>query len=115
MVRQGEVYWLVRPREGSVDVRHPHVVVQEDHFNASRIPTTVVAALTSNPKRATEPGNVRLGAGEGGLPKPSVVVVSQLEVVDKADLTDVVGVVSPQRVQQVLAGLRMQQRSFQRD
>src|SRR5918995_1804239 len=43
---------------------HPHVVVQEDLFNHSRVPTVVVCALTSNLRRASWPGNVMLEACE---------------------------------------------------
>lgn len=93
-------------------VAHPHVVVQDDIFNESRIPTVIVCALTSNLKRASEPGNVLLDAGEGDLPKQSVVVVSQLDVVDKARLGEYVGELSQARVEQVLDGLRFQQASF---
>ena len=66
------------PRGPVPGYSHPHVVVQEDVFNHSRIATVVVCALTSNLHRANEPGNVLLEAGEGNLPKQSVVVVSQV-------------------------------------
>lgn len=88
------------------------MVVQEDVFNHSRITTVVVCALTSNLHRATEPGNVWLDVGEGGLPKQSVVVVSQISSVDKSRLGDHLGSLSEARVEQILNGLRFQQRSF---
>jgi mRNA interferase MazF len=88
------------------------VVVQDDVFNHSRITTVVVCALTSNFHRANEPGNVLLEAGEGNLPKQSVVVVSQVSSVDKARLEERIGSLSEERVEQVLAGLRFQQVSF---
>lgn len=91
---------------------HPHVVVQEDVFNCSRITTVIVCALTSNLQRASEPGNVLLAAGEGDLPRQSVVVVSQISSVEKSRLGPRVGVLSPERVEQIIAGLRFQQRSF---
>lgn len=91
---------------------HPHVVVQDDVFNHSRITTVVVCALTSNLHAATEPGNVLLDEGEGSLPKQSVVVVSQISSVDKARLGERIGTLSDGRVEQILAGLRFQQRSF---
>jgi mRNA interferase MazF len=68
--------------------------------------------LTSNLHRANEPGNVLLEAGEGDLPKQSVVVVSQVSSVDKARLRKRIGSLSDTRVEQVLAGLRFQQVSF---
>ena len=91
---------------------HPHVVVQDDVFNHSRVATVIVCALTSNLHRAKEPGNVLLGAGEGDLPKQSVVVVSQISSVDKARLGERIGSLSDTRVEQILVGLRFQQASF---
>jgi mRNA interferase MazF len=66
-INQGDLFWI-GPDEsrGSVPgVAHPHVVLQDDVFNHSRVTTVIVCALTSNLKRATEPGNVRLDSGEG--------------------------------------------------
>lgn len=110
-ISRGELYWLSRPRPGSSAVRHPYVVVQDDVFNRSRLDTVVVCALTSNLRRASEPGNVLLEPGEGGLPRQSVVVVSQIDSVAKAELGEPIGRLSTGRVDQVVAGLRFQQRS----
>ncbi len=114
LVSRGEIYW-VEPDEtrGSVPGEpHPHLVISEDLFNHSRIGTVVVCRLTSNPARAVEPGNVLLEAGEGGLPKRSVVVVSHLSSIYKARLGELVGRLSDERVELVLSGLRLQQASF---
>jgi mRNA interferase MazF len=111
---RGELYWL-EPDEsrGSVPgVAHPHLVVQDDVFNLSRVSTVVVCALTSNLQRAAEPGNVLLSAGEGGLARQSVVVVSQVSSVAKDALGSLIGALSQARVEQVLDGLRFQQASF---
>lgn len=115
--QQGELYWLHMPKAGESgpQVAHPHLVLQDDLFNLSRLQTVVLCALTSNPKRANEPGNVLLEAGEANLPKPSVVVVSQLETVNKSQLGEYIGCLSPERVAEILAGLRFQQRSFFRN
>jgi mRNA interferase MazF len=115
-INRGDLFWLEPdPDEarGSVPgYAHPHLVVQDDVFNHSRIHTVVVCALTSNLLRASEPGNVLLDAGEGDLPKQSVVVVSQVSSVDKARLGARIGALSDARVEQVLAGMRFQQASF---
>ena len=113
-IYRGDVFWLAADgvTAGSPTYSHPHVVVQDDLFNHSRITTTVVCALTSNLHRAHEPGNVLLDPGEAELPKQSVVVVSQILSVDKARLGERVATLSQERVEQVLAGLRFQQRSF---
>ena len=110
-IRRGDVYWVVP--DGS-EHPHPHVVVQDDVFNDSRLSTVIVCALTSNPHRATEPGNVALDPGEGGLPKPSVVVVSQIASFERARLGERLGALSDARVEQILDGLRFQQRAFLR-
>lgn len=111
IVHRGELYW-VGPDDGRGAYAHPHVVVQDDVFNQSRITTVIVCALTSNLHRASEPGNVLLDLGEGGLPQQSVVVVSQIESIDKARLGTLIGALSEARVEQILDGLRFQQASF---
>src|SRR5690606_29078472 len=93
-IDRGDLYW-VSPEDGAgPEYAHPHVVVSDDVFNHSRIATVVVCALTSNLQRATEPGNVLLDPGEGDLPKQSVVVVSQIDSIDKARLGARIGALS---------------------
>ncbi len=110
-VRRGDLFWIA-PDEARDSVAHPHVVVQDDVFNRSRLSTVIVCALTSNLHRATEPGNLLLDPGEGGLAKQSVVVVSQLSSVEKARLGAYIGALSGERVEQILDGMRFQQTSF---
>lgn len=113
-INRGDVFWL-QPDDSRGPVpeyAHPHVVVQEDVFNHSRITTVVVCALTTNLHRVGEPGNVLLDPGEGSLPKQSVVVVSQISSVEKVRLGARIGALPKERVDQILAGLRFQQASF---
>lgn len=116
-INQGDIFWITLDEaRGSVPVHpHPHVVVQDDVFNKSRVRTVIVCALTSNLDRATEPGNVLLDLQEGNLPKRSVLVVSQISSVEKSQLGEYIGTLSAERVAQALAGLRFQQASFFRD
>jgi len=111
MICRGELYWI----KGDQPYAHPHVVIQDDVLNASRITTVVVCALTSNLGKALEPGNVLLDLGEGDLPAQSVVVVSQVDSVEKSRLGERIGLLSSERVEQILDGLRFQQRAFFRD
>ncbi len=112
-IRQGDVYWLdFGPATGSNPAgMHPCVVVQGDSFNRSRIATTVVCLITSNMDRATAPGNVALKKGDGRLPKPSVVNVSQIATVDKLDLEQRIGRLPSETLGAVLAGLQLVIRS----
>ena len=109
VIRHGDIFWITLsdPTGSSPGYRHPHVVVQNDLFNISRINTAVVCTLTSNLKRAAAPGNLRLEAKETGLSKPSVVVVSQLFTVDKSDLTEHVGTLPKKRIRQILEGISL--------
>ena len=113
-IHRGDIFWIAPDdsRGPAPSYSHPHVVVQDDVFNHSRVSTVVVCALTTNLSKATEPGNVLLEPGEGDLPKQSVVVVSQVSSVEKTRLGERVGALSEARVDQVLAGLRFLQRAF---
>ncbi|MBB3118547.1 type II toxin-antitoxin system PemK/MazF family toxin [Pseudoduganella violacea] len=113
-IRRGDIYWLDSDETGGAipGIPHPHVVVQDDVFNRSRIASVVVCALSSNLKRIKEPGNVLLDVGEGGLEKPSIVLVSQISAVEKTRLGRYIGALSAERVEQILSGLRFQQASF---
>ena len=109
VIRQGDIYWvdLGMPSGSEPGYRHPHVVIQNNLFNQSKINTVVVCALTSNLKRAGAPGNVLLAKGEANLKRASVVNVSQIVTVDKSDLIEKIGTLSPQRVSQVTEGIRL--------
>lgn len=109
VINQGDVFWidLDEPDGSGPGYRHPHVVVQNNVFNRSRINTVVVCALTSNLRRAAAPGNVLLDPGEAGLPKQSVVAVSQIFTVDKGELGEYIGALSKKRVHQILEGLHL--------
>jgi mRNA interferase MazF len=108
-IRQGDIYWidLDNPKGSEPSFRLPHVVVQNNVFNASRINTVVVCALTSNIKRVAAPGNVLLKKGEANLKKDSVVNITQLVTIDKADLAERIGTLSPARVREIVDGISL--------
>jgi mRNA interferase MazF len=111
---RGDLFWILPDgSRGSIPGQpHPHVIVQDDVFNLSRISTVIVCALTTNLNRSIEPGNVLLDLGEGGLEKQSLVIVSQVSCVYKWRLGARIGTLSQSRVDQILAGMRFQQTSF---
>jgi mRNA interferase MazF len=81
-------------------------VVSSDGFNLSRIRTVLVAAVTSNLRLADAPGNVLVRGVESGLPRDSVVNVSQLATLDKGFLGDRVGSLGARAMLAVDDGLR---------
>jgi mRNA interferase MazF len=109
VISQGDVFWvdLGDPSGSGPGYRHPHVVVQNNVFNRSRINTVIVCVVTSNLKRALAPGNVLLEKGEANLPKQSVVNVSKVFTVDKRDLGEKIGALSYGRVREVLDGIHL--------
>lgn len=109
VINQGDIFWieLDEPSGSEPAYRHPHVVIQNNVFNRSRISTVVVCTLTSNLKRASAPGNVLLEVGEADLPEKSVVNVSQIFTVDKRQLSEKIGTLSPDKVRQILDGVRL--------
>ena len=109
MINQGDVFWIDfgEPSGSEPAFRHPHVVIQNNVFNRSRIRTVVVCSLTSNLDRAAAPGNVVLKKGEANLPKKSVVNISQVFTVNKSELTEKIGTLSRNRVHQISDGLKL--------
>ena len=105
-VKQGDIFWISPNESNGIasDHAHPHVVIHDGSSNM-----VAVCALTSNLKRAKEPGNVLLEEGEANLPRQSVVVVSQVSTVNKTQLGEYVGTLAEQRIDQVLAGMRFLQ------
>jgi mRNA interferase MazF len=107
VIQQGEVYWVALPTPAGSEpgYRHPGVVVQNSLFCASRVHTVIICLLTSNERRADDPGNVVLRAGEGGLPQESVANVSQVFTVDRLQLGERIGRLSRERVRKILDGI----------
>jgi mRNA interferase MazF len=109
VISQGDIFWIEfdEPVGSEPGYRHPHVVVQNNLFNQSKINTVVVCPLTSVNKRSDAPGNVLLNKGEANLPKESVVNVSQLITVDKEQLEECIGTLSLRRVSEILTGIKL--------
>jgi len=109
IIRQGDIFWvdLGIPKGSAPGYRHPHVVIQNNVFNASKINTVVVCALTSNLKRAKAPGNFLLKKGEGNVRKDSVVNISQIITIDKSDLVEKIGSLSPSRIKEVIEDVKL--------
>ena len=109
-IKPGDVFWISPGGSNGIasDHPHPYVLVQDDISDK-----VTVCALTSNLKRAKEPGHVLLDKGEANLARQSVVVVSQVFTADRTQLGEYIGTLSEQRIQQVLAGMRFLQYMIQ--
>jgi len=108
-MRRGEIWWasLPVPQGSEPGYRRPLLVIQSDDFNRSRIQTVVAVVLTSNLRLADAPGNVLLSPRDSGLPRRSVVNVSQLITVDRSSLTEKVGRLAPDKIREIEIGIRL--------
>lgn len=105
---RGEIWWatLPEPIGSEPGSRRPFLIVQSDAFNRSRIRTVLGVILSSNLSLASAPGNVLVTADESGLPKDSVINVSQVVTADRMFLTEQVGQVSDEVMRRMNDGLR---------
>ena len=92
-IRRGDIFsYDFGTRIGSIQsgVR-PVLVIQADNFNANA-PTVIVASITSVIKKRYLPSHIILGE-DFGLTKPSMVLLEQIQTVNKDDLTEYIGFV----------------------
>jgi mRNA interferase MazF len=108
-MERGEIWWaeLPDPTASEPGFRRPVVIVQSNAFNRSRIRTVIAVVLTSNLRLAEAPGNVLVPASESGLPKDSVVNVSQVITVDRTFLTEKCGRLPTKLIKLIDEGLRL--------
>lgn len=108
MITRGEIHWAdLGAASGSRPAkRRPVLVVQSDPYNASRLATVVAVVIASNTSLAAMPGNVFLPATATGLPRDSVVNVTAVVTLNKTDLAERAGGLSPSLMHEVDRGLR---------
>jgi mRNA interferase MazF len=108
-MHRGEIWWasLDRPAGSGPGYRRPVVVIQSDDFNDSKIRTVVVVVVTSNLRLAAAPGNVLCKRRQTGLPKDSVINVSQVLTIDKSVLTERAGSLPASLLADVEEGIKL--------
>jgi mRNA interferase MazF len=109
VVLRGEIWWadFAEPLGSEPGFRHPFLILQADSFNRSRLRTVVGLLVSSNVGLLDAPGNVLLRAGTVGLPRDSVVNVTQFATVDRDYLEERVGRVPPKILANIEAGVRL--------
>lgn len=109
VIRKGSIYWIdFSPGKGSEPKgKRPGLVIQNNTLNESRLNTVIVLAITSTMKFGELPGNVILKKGEANLPKSCVVNVTQVKSVDKSSVTELIGSLSNQKMDEVFDGIKL--------
>ncbi len=87
MIR-GEIWWadLGIPFGSEPGFNRPVLIIQTDSVNQSKINTTIVIPFTTNLLLENAPGNVLVDKDDSKLSKDSILVVSQISVIDKTRL-----------------------------
>lgn len=108
MIDRGDIFWadLGEPAGSRPAKRRPVLVISADTYNQSRLRTIVALVVTSNTDLAAMPGNVFLPAAGSGLPRDSVVNVTAVVTLDKADLAERAGSAPLALMREVDRGLR---------
>jgi len=108
-VKRGEIWWamLDEPRGSEPGYRRPVVVISSNEFNQSNIRTVMVATITSNLRLIKAPGNFSISKKESGLPKESVVNISQVLTLDKSFLSKKLGKLPSKKLPVLNEGLRL--------
>lgn len=105
---RGEIWWanLPEPVGSEPGYNRPVLVIQDDTFTQSNINTVIVVIITSNLNLAAAPGNVLLPRTASGLPKDSVVNVSQILTLDKKFLAERIGSIPDTLQSEIDDGIR---------
>ncbi len=109
-MKRGEVYWAnLVPRPGSEQTgRRPVILVSHDGFNqtAAWRSIIVVPIATSASQAKRGPTVVGIPGGAAGLPRASVAVCHQVTTLDRAKLTQRIGALPPELLEDVEGGLK---------
>ncbi len=108
MIR-GEIWWadFGIPFGSVPGFNRPVLIVQTDALNKSKINTVIIVPLTTNLILENAPGNVFIEKSESKLSKDSVVVVSQIAVIDKQRLIKKETKISSSIVEEVEEGIKL--------
>lgn len=99
--KRGDIYYVNFDPTIGVEIKktRPALIIQNDIGN-THSPATIVAAITST-ARDIYPHEVLLKAGEGGLPKDSIVLLNQVRTIDKKRLGKKLGMISSDALRKV--------------
>jgi len=106
VLKRGEIYYAdLSPVTGSEQGGNcrPVLILQNDIGN--KFSTTIIVAIISSQDRGkVMPTYVSMLAGEGGLPKDSIIHLEQVRTIDKLRLlneSDRIGQLSPKKMEEV--------------
>lgn len=106
-VHRGEIYYAdLNPVVGSEQGGIRPVLILQNEVGNWFSPTVIVAAMTARGGKAHLPTHVPVGT-DSGLRRPSIVLAEQVRTIDKSRLLERVGMLSPEKQEQVDRALRI--------
>lgn len=106
-VHRGEIYYAdLNPVVGSEQGGIRPVLILQNEVGNWFSPTVIVAAMTAKGSKAHLPTHVTVGT-DSGLRRPSIVLAEQVRTIDKIRLLERVGMLSPEKQEQVDRALRI--------
>lgn len=106
-VHRGEIYYAdLNPVVGSEQGGIRPVLILQNEVGNWFSPTVIVAAMTARGGKAHLPTHVPVGT-DSGLRRPSIVLAEQVRTIDKIRLLERVGMLSPEKQEQVDRALRI--------
>lgn len=112
MIKRGEIYFVsLDPAKGREQPgKRPVLVVSSNTINAQPLVVTVVAGTDSKNISRDYPRNIRVTAGETGLPKDTVFLCFQIRSLHRSRFDEArarrAGMMPPQRMAGVEQALR---------
>ena len=100
---RGELWWvdLGIPYGSESGFKRPVLIIQNDFFNNSKINTVIVIPLTTNLLYADAPGNIFIDKDDVKLSKDSVIVISQIRVIDRKRLVEKISKIKKSVIEEV--------------
>jgi mRNA interferase MazF len=100
---RGEIWWIDYgiPYGSEPGYRRPVIILQNDFFNSSNINTTIVIPLSTNLLLANVPGNILINKKDTKLGKDSVMLLSQIGVIDKQRLIEKVSKINKDILEEI--------------
>jgi mRNA interferase MazF len=100
---RGEIWWVDYgiPYGSEPGYRRPVIIIQNDFFNNSKIHTTIAVPLSTNLLLADVPGNIFIDKKDSNLTKDSVILISQIGVIDKERLQEKVSKINRELMEKI--------------
>ena len=106
-IHRGEIYYAdLNPVVGSEQGGIRPVLILQNEVGNWFSPTVIVAAMTARGGKAHLPTHVPVGT-DSGLRRPSLVLAEQVRTIDKSRLLERVGMLPPEKQEQVDRALRI--------